>query len=769
MEHFSLFDNEFFNKTISKSFDIIQGEIKYKLNIEYDDNNITFQTFQISEEEIINELYETKLNIEDIRKINPIFSDFTYCQQLYDYIINQKENNYLELVILSKNKMSIKLKQKNIEINLFKKKQSVDIIIKNLCEETSKLKKIIKTLELSLQKYKNLDEKIENIINEKIKNINEEIKKIQKNQKIENIKEKLDKNIKLKKISNICNNITRFNKLNALKKQNIHNGRDNQIKKNEFKKKLSRSSQKKPLNKFHIKANINQKNFLESINENENEYYIKKTPSFNNTPKKRINIYNYSTPEKKIKNDSFENKYNNLNLKFRASNQSHSKKTRNIEIDEIGNINNFYSKQNSSNSQSEKKNSQLNTICTSKDNRINIKNYKNKNNKQNIILKNKIKNEKILHNIKYSIINKKSKDDVFGNSNKNNNFNDSSLKFFNGKQKIQSKSSSNIIKEIIFNKNDNEPKNNSDINNLNAFLQCLLNIKKFTNYFLTKKDEILLKYDKNSLLIIFTEIIDDFNRKKFIKKNCLNNLNNLICENLKNDLGKLVEFMITNLHNELSKNNSLNPDFNHCFDQDFNLYFENYEKHFKSSFKSIISELFYFLYNTQIKCRKCKKNTNNIRFSYLLKFPLKKVKEFKEKSEDLTIKECFKYHQNYRYFENTCNNCKSKGNYLEKKILIKGPKVLLINLTEGINIKFKLEEKINLSNYISDKENKYIYKLIGIVTDKDKEIFISFFKNLKDDRWNKYDGGAICLSSFERVSHSGNPASMLLFYLLDEN
>ena len=74
-----------------------------------------------------------------------------------------------------------------------------------------------------------------------------------------------------------------------------------------------------------------------------------------------------------------------------------------------------------------------------------------------------------------------------------------------------------------------------------------------------------------------------------------------------------------------------------------------------------------------------------------------------------------------------------------------------------------------MSNYISDKENKYIYKLIGIVTDKDKEIFISFFKNLKDDRWNKYDGGEICLSSFERVSHSGNPASMLLFYLLDEN
>ena len=121
--------------------------------------------------------------MKDIRGINEIFSEFTYCQQLFDYINNQKENNYLELVRISKNIISIKLKQKNIEINLYKKKASPNLIIKNLCEEISKLKNSIKSILLSIQKYKNLDEKIENIINEKIKTINEILKGYNKNKK----------------------------------------------------------------------------------------------------------------------------------------------------------------------------------------------------------------------------------------------------------------------------------------------------------------------------------------------------------------------------------------------------------------------------------------------------------------------------------------------------------------------------------------------------------------------------------------------------------
>ena len=311
MENFEPHDDEILNKQISKSFVINQGEKKYKLNIEYDDNNTTFQ---IIEEEILNELYEKKLNMDDIRGINEIFSDFTYCQQLFDYINNQKENGFLELVKISKNIISIKLKQKNIEIHLNKKKASPDLIIKNLCEEISKLKNSIKNIELSIQNYQNLDEKIENIINEKTKIINEKIKKLQKNQKIENLKDRLDKNIKLKNIPtfNINNNdinntqnnnfkngfnINRINKIITRKKNNYDNSRNNQINKNEFKK-PSRSSKKKPLNKFYIYGNINKKLFLEKISENENEFNNKEEYIFDNTHKKGINSYNYSTPKK---------------------------------------------------------------------------------------------------------------------------------------------------------------------------------------------------------------------------------------------------------------------------------------------------------------------------------------------------------------------------------------------------------------------------------------------------------------------------------------
>ena len=43
MDNPSLLDGETLTTPNLISFDINQGEIKYKLNIEYDDNNITFQ------------------------------------------------------------------------------------------------------------------------------------------------------------------------------------------------------------------------------------------------------------------------------------------------------------------------------------------------------------------------------------------------------------------------------------------------------------------------------------------------------------------------------------------------------------------------------------------------------------------------------------------------------------------------------------------------------------------------------------------------------
>ena len=76
------------------------------------------------------------------------------------------------------------------------------------------------------------------------------------------------------------------------------------------------------------------------------------------------------------------------------------------------------------------------------------------------------------------------------------------------------------------------------------------------------------------------------------------------------------------MHNEL---NQSNQDFNDFSSKNIEN-FQEYKNIFQKYYKSIISQLFYFRYNIQIKCRKCNAFSNNIQLSYLLVFPLEEVK-----------------------------------------------------------------------------------------------------------------------------------------------
>ena len=102
--------------------------------------------------------------------------------------------------------------------------------------------------------------------------------------------------------------------------------------------------------------------------------------------------------------------------------------------------------------------------------------------------------------------------------------------------------------------------------------------------------------------------------------------------------------------------------------------------------------------------------------------------------------------------------------------MLDGPKILIIHLNREINsnfdIKFDINEKINLKEIIYYKNNSYNYQLIGVVIQLLNGRFISFCKSFAENNWHKYDDSIINKSSFEDVKKTGFLVS--LFYSLVE-
>ena len=142
---------------------------------------------------------------------------------------------------------------------------------------------------------------------------------------------------------------------------------------------------------------------------------------------------------------------------------------------------------------------------------------------------------------------------------------------------------------------------------MNATLQCLVNIKELTNYFLGNKNNI--DKNKNKLSNAFLELIENLwknNNKPFNPKNLkdlIGKMNPLILNHQKRDIKDLILFFLETLHNELNKAKINTQNFNNIiYQDDFDKYRENYSSYFINNFQSIISDVFYGLYYSQIIC-----------------------------------------------------------------------------------------------------------------------------------------------------------------------
>jgi ubiquitin C-terminal hydrolase len=306
--------------------------------------------------------------------------------------------------------------------------------------------------------------------------------------------------------------------------------------------------------------------------------------------------------------------------------------------------------------------------------------------------------------------------------------------------------------------------NNDHNNYINSILQCFINIKDLIEFFLSKKNDI-----KNyKLSNAFLEILKDKEKKN------INNFEKIIFEmnpsfkNIENNDPKdLVLFLIENMHKEL------NPVMNvyKYSDNSINMYnidrcFQSYENYFQKNFRSIFSNIFYGRYDNQTQfIYKANTVSHSIQYFNILVFSLDEVKNYYPKycKNEINITNCFEYYQ---------RNIKDQNDekIIKNKIILYAPKVLIISLNYNKlqkKTKFILNNKINLQSFIYYKNNRFIYELIGIVTNimnsESKKHFIAFCKSYEDYYWYKYDNNSIAIpSSFEEAKKLGEYD--ILFY-----
>ena len=322
---------------------------------------------------------------------------------------------------------------------------------------------------------------------------------------------------------------------------------------------------------------------------------------------------------------------------------------------------------------------------------------------------------------------------------------------------------------------------------MNSTLQCLAHVEKLTKYFLKKKEEIKVNKNENILSYCYLEVLENLWENNEIKDYAPNDfleiiskMNPLFKGVQANDPKDFVSFLLENMHKELNKIKNV-KEINEDKADKYNFYnsLSSFSKYFKTNFKSIFSDIFYGMYNSQMKCLNCQKITHNIQCYNLLLIPLEEVLKFKNRVQNtVTIKECFEYYHklDYKAGKNQiyCNKCKQMTNSVNSKSLIIGPKVLIINLNRGkghqFDVKLNFDEYININEFIYFKNTPCKYQLIGVVThfgpSSMNGYFIAFCKSFVDNNWYKYNNSTVNLSNFFEAKTTGIP--YILFYSMIE-
>lgn len=302
-----------------------------------------------------------------------------------------------------------------------------------------------------------------------------------------------------------------------------------------------------------------------------------------------------------------------------------------------------------------------------------------------------------------------------------------------------------------------------DTSYLNAVLYSLGNIRNIASFFLNPKnqDYINQRIGKMPLSYVFqrllihlypypeTDKIEIYEINTFLQ--VLVKLNIIYNTLQRRNPNELICFILNTLHKDLIQtNNNINMNLNLNV-KDKNNVINNKIKFYLSSENSIILNNFNWFEIKESQCFQCGNtkydlltyNTFSLDIQYCYK-----MKKNNNGNNYITIYDCLQFYQTSKPQHFSCNNCKKNDIYITSKIF-SSPNNFIFSLDRGIDfdqndnlmkIPFHLYDKIDLNNFIENKNTPQQYEIIGIISIViiDKK-YVNFSRSPVDKVWYSYN------------------------------
>ena len=334
-------------------------------------------------------------------------------------------------------------------------------------------------------------------------------------------------------------------------------------------------------------------------------------------------------------------------------------------------------------------------------------------------------------------------------------------------------------------------KENEDLKELNAILQCLSHIEIIAQYFKYKfsriqKIESYKKYhsEDKSLCDAFKGIIEKIYPNYLTKRIEYKNKPILKTEQSKNFLKKiydiepnynqnqeLLDFILMRLHEELNKAKNSTKIYSILTQTDKESAQKNYAKNFKKENQSLISDNFFWTYYTVTFCMNCGSYLYNFQYCKYKFFSLEQIYTYKLNMFGLTgisLFDCLTFDLQMKNSFQLCKKCGIEANCNIKENIFVTPKILIFLFIKNINsqnIKFFIEEKIDMSQFVENKSN-IIYDLFGVINISFQNKYIAYCKSLIDNKWYSYEDEKVEIkNNFQEIANA-NEIPYILFYQL---
>ena len=498
---------------------------------------------------------------------------------------------------------------------------------------------------------------------------------------------------------------------------------------------------------FYNNINLNISNSDNSLNSNANINNIMNNNDFNFTKNNNINMSN---------NVNAFNFNNNFNM---SNNPNVFKLNNNINMNNnpnVFNLNNNINMNNNPNAFNPNNNINMS-------NNINILNpINNMNMGNNVSIFNQNNNINNLKNMNHNM-NIKINNNMNSFNNMNNNFNNN---------QINNNFNSTSLLQIIFKLHKIGLKNFGKISYMNSSLQCLANVQRLTHEILELHNQNIINYQSQPLTFVYSKLLFELKTASttyiypnFFKSK-IEELNYLFREQKELDPKDFITFFIDKLHQELKTNNNYqnNMSLINSLQEELearneNLALQRFINEFNENNSSIISDTFYGINRSVIKCDYCGVQKYTFKEFNILNFILKKVKQEKQKvfggyiPKDyfIDLLDAFESENNLKEINMYCNSCLALKKGSIKQDIYKLPPYLIIVLNRGINNQdfrddFDLREILNfpsLNTIICNPQTYTKYYICGIITYKGKNDsnghYISYFRNNINEKFFKYD------------------------------